>query len=204
MKAKLIKYGLIALVMFLAYQQVKIYIDGIANSPLVSVFRYDPPLKKLREMKLKKGESVQAVQGTINVIVPKNVNAQQQVQEHPDKPFTIGRWEFDEACRKGGVIEVNWTPGTGDATLTYDAPPTRTFELGRLRELGLWVGLGWQSQGLKTQSVALEYRHDLLRIGPAWTALRAGIEWERVQSGTISMQSDTKAYVKLGVPLVRF
>lgn len=205
MKTKILSYVLIAFALFIIYQQVHIWIEGIGSSPLVSVFRYDPPLKKLRELKLKKGEEKQPVKGTINVIVPKTVNAQDAVDKaQPGTLFTIGRWEVDEICRKGGVLEIKWDPTTGDTSASYDAPPTRTFELGRLRELGVWVGLAYSTEGLKSPAIDLEYRHDLFRVGPMWTAFRAGLHYREIQYNGLDKKGDFSATVQLGIPLVRF
>lgn len=205
MKRTVIKYALILLLLFLAYQQVQLYIDGIAKSPLVSVFRYDAPLRKLREIKLKKDEQKATVHGKVQVIVPKSVTApQEEVDKHPEQSFTIGRWEFDEACRRGGVIEVNWQPSTGKVDITYDAPPDALLALGRLREIGLWSGYAWTSDGLKSPLIALEGRVDLFRVGPAWAALRAGAQWRKIQISGYSQKSDTMLYAQIGVPILRW
>lgn len=176
-------YGLLALVLFLGYQHVVLYIQGIANNPFQTIYR----VKRVEESKrvpLKKGEKYQ----TTSCVPLRHISEQTQTPnvepELKPKDLLLDRFAVPPSLQDR-VAEVRLSP-EGVPSLTLVDDPS-FLALGRLRELGINAGHRLEDlQNLSPQDnwyIELRYTQDLLRVGPVMTKLSTGAGYS-VRTGT--------------------
>jgi len=173
-KSRLIIYPMLALILLLCYQLAMSWIKGQEWSPWISAYRplqsHQRPAKALSPPKAA-SPITREIQGFIE---PPSAS-------QPNPQFTIGRWEIPDCPPQGVVVEVKATED-GKPYATYEPIKMGFVEIGKLRELSVYVEKGWELQeGLSNSlEVGAEYRHDLFRVGPVWLQGGGRAGWEKI------------------------
>lgn len=233
LNARWVIYPLLALVLFLTVQHIFLYIKGIEYNPFQTIYRtkvvkvLEPDQLKKKERRETKLLTVQVISSTSNREAspdpkgppaagssnPSDGISSPTLPENPkdssptQQKHLLNRYTLSETLFAGTILEVYLLPdGATEVTVAYKQP---IVELGKLRELGLWLGpeiglpnldsdptlsstgsqdLGW--------ALDLSYQQDLFRLGSAWSRLRL----EAGYSSTLG----TNFKAQVGIPVFRF
>lgn len=215
---KLAIAGCLALALFLGYQTWTNYLKGIEGNPWQTVTRVKV-VKVLEPAPLKKNEERRTYRVPIQAIVDKAQKDDQNKESlqialdteqnslqlrspsgepQPKYPLLIQRYQLSETLFSGSILEVYLQEdGSVETKVSYKAP---IVELGKLREVGLWVGPEIQAGDLERDhtgwSADLSYQQDLFRLGPSWTRLRAETGYSSILGA--------HAKIQIGIPVLRF
>lgn len=211
----------ITLLLYLAVQTWHLYLQGIEGNPFQTIYR-TKVVKVLEPAPLgRKEQRVSYPCVPIQAIVPKASHSREKGdsrpandkldtiqrisvqplspsgEQLPEYPLLLQRYKVSETLFAGSILEV-WLQADGsvETKVAYKQP---LAELGRLREVGLWVGpeLSNGPEGSASGWAAdLSYQQDLFRLGPAWTRLR-------VEAG-YSSSLGTNVKAQIGIPVIRF
>lgn len=235
--ARLVTIGLLSLVIFLGYQHLTLWYQGSAYSSVYAQ-PHLPKVVKLKvgkgeeEVKVpcvdvkaivKKSPSDQAashnrpeqgpnLQPSILGEIAGHSPEIQPLSAAPDFPLLLSRYLVKGPLFSDLVLE-SYLEKDGSNRIApaqpNDQPRKRLFEIGRMREFGLWFGPEWAQpaglQGLdqlETQSnhfgysLDISYKQDLLRVGPVWSGLRT--------EGGYSSNLGWHAKAQVGIPIFRF
>lgn len=218
---------------FLLYQHLTLWYQGSAYSTVYA----QSHLPRVQKIPLQKGEvevkipcvAVKTIQKVIDSN-PKDTNqtshtytiqpvplgviagqtpAIESVKLIPNYPLLLSRYIVKAPVVSDLVLESYLdSDGTNRIEPAKIQPNKKFWELGKLREIGLWIGPEWadshqqnldQSGNPPNQigySFDLSYKQDLLRMGPAWTGLR-------VEVGH-SSANGFGAKAQIGIPIFRF
>lgn len=123
----------------------------------------------------------------------------------PRYPLLLGRYTVKAPVLTDLLLEAR-LDSEGILSVTpaplQEQPRASLFEMGRLRELGLWVGqsaydrTAQAGQSKFGWDVALSYQHDLFRFASIWTRLRAEAGY--------SQNAGFEGKIQVGIPVVRF
>lgn len=194
-KNRIITYGLLALVLFLALQLTLAWIKGVEWSPVQSLYRVKHKPTVIAPRAPEKGEKL----ATLPCVPLQVIEPSKGPLVASESPFITGRWGIP-ASRYGGVAEVAVNK-EGKSALTFTQKDMGLAEIGRATYVTLWGSYGAtiSDQLVKRMSLKLELEKDLFRIGPLWTRGRVGGGWERTQMPDGEKMDGATAEVSLGL-----
>lgn len=169
---------IVTLLLIVGVQTFRLWLGGIEQSPVQSMYRRKPPAARVKALDPPRG----AEPGTrvIKGYTPPPSPSQ------PTPAFTIGRWELENIpCNRDVTFTVT-DDGSGNPVGTMEIQKDGLSELGYLRELSLYYSrsLSLADQIEWAQEIGIEYNHDLFRLGPAWVSGRLSAGWEQVNLPT--------------------
>src|SRR5574343_1903915 len=178
-------YAFLAIAALTVAVHVKLWYSNLEN-PFQTVYR-----TRTKTVYVEVGRDKKAEKPYTRVTVP--CRPVQILQENDEKPAAsppLGANVLPPVDLLG-IFRVPPLPEGGSARVTLDEAgaahlevkpkPRSLFELGRLREIGVWGGLRLDDPSRRTWAVS--YQQDILRVGPAMLRGRVGYGDEGWGSG---------------------
>lgn len=168
-------YGVLALSAYFIVQNIYLGIEKMSLSNIQATYFRKGPRRALEPRSPPKGSQA-------STRVAKGFIPPPDTKEGQSKPeFTLGTWEI-EYCPPQGVTFNVTLDEEGNPHATVQDNPIQIIGVGRIRELGLYMDMGWElSDELVTdREMGLYYRHDLGFTGPVHWGLEGKAGYHEV------------------------